>query len=143
MVEGGDLAVRNDAVFLKTLSGLVPVDIVLARGAESGLDPLELGGYGARSAWFTERDAIRQRHRDEYTWLRHRRGARVYGVSAATLPTTLGRTVEDAVHFNMVVRRSRQPCLRAAAVRSASSETRVSKKWRRGNHRERSHRRTA
>lgn len=47
MVEGGDLAVRNDAVFLKTLSGLVPVDIVLARGAESGLDPLELGGYGA------------------------------------------------------------------------------------------------
>lgn len=45
MVEGGDLAVRNDTVFLKTLSGLVPVDIVLARGAESGLDPLELGGY--------------------------------------------------------------------------------------------------
>ena len=47
MVEGGDLAVRNDAVFLKTLSGLVPVDIVLTRGAESGLDPLELGGYSA------------------------------------------------------------------------------------------------
>jgi uncharacterized circularly permuted ATP-grasp superfamily protein/uncharacterized alpha-E superfamily protein len=45
MVEGGDLAVRNDIVYLKTLSGLVPVDIVLTRGAESGLDPLELGGY--------------------------------------------------------------------------------------------------
>lgn len=47
MVEGGDLAVRNDAVYLKTLSGLVPVDIVITRGAESGLDPLELGGYSA------------------------------------------------------------------------------------------------
>ena len=47
MVEGGDLAVRNDTVYLKTLSGLVTVDIVLTRGAESGLDPLELGGYSA------------------------------------------------------------------------------------------------
>ena len=47
MVEGGDLAVRNDVVFMKTLSGLVPVDIVMARCAESGLDPLELGGYAA------------------------------------------------------------------------------------------------
>ena len=47
LVEGGDLAVRNDVVFLKTLSGLIPVDIVLARCAESGLDPLELGGYAA------------------------------------------------------------------------------------------------
>jgi len=47
MVEGGDLAVRNDTVYLKTLSGLAQVDIVLSRGAESGLDPLELGGYAA------------------------------------------------------------------------------------------------
>ncbi len=47
LVEGGDLAVRNDIVYMKTLSGLVPVDIVLARCAESGLDPLELGGYAA------------------------------------------------------------------------------------------------
>ena len=47
LVEGGDLAVRNDTVFMKTLSGLVPIDIVLARCAESGLDPLELGGYAA------------------------------------------------------------------------------------------------
>lgn len=43
MVEGGDLAVRSDCVYLKTLSGLVPVDIILSRCAESGLDPLELG----------------------------------------------------------------------------------------------------
>jgi uncharacterized circularly permuted ATP-grasp superfamily protein len=43
MVEGGDLAVRADCVYMKTLSGLVPVDIILSRCAESGLDPLELG----------------------------------------------------------------------------------------------------
>lgn len=47
MAEGGDLAVRNDIVYLKTLSGLVQVDTVLARCAESGLDPLELGGVAA------------------------------------------------------------------------------------------------
>jgi len=47
MVEGGDLAIRNDMVYLKTLAGLAPVDIVLARCAESGLDPLELGGFAA------------------------------------------------------------------------------------------------
>ncbi len=43
LVEGADLAVRNDCVYLKTLSGLLPVDIILCRSAESGLDPLELG----------------------------------------------------------------------------------------------------
>ncbi len=45
LVEGGDLAVRSDVVCMKTLSGLVPVDIVMTRCAEAGLDPLELGGY--------------------------------------------------------------------------------------------------
>lgn len=45
LVEGSDLAVRDDQVFLKTLSGLMPVDVVLSRGFESGIDPLELGGY--------------------------------------------------------------------------------------------------
>lgn len=47
LVEGGDLAVRSDVVCMKTLSGLVPVDIVMTRCAEAGLDPLELGGYSA------------------------------------------------------------------------------------------------
>lgn len=47
LVEGADLAVRNDCVFLKTLSGLLPVDIILCRSAESGLDPLELGANAA------------------------------------------------------------------------------------------------
>lgn len=45
LVEGADLAVRNDSVFMKTLSGLLPVDVIMSRCAEAGLDPLELGGH--------------------------------------------------------------------------------------------------
>lgn len=44
LVEGGDLAVRNNRVFIKTLDGLAPVDVLLSRGSERGIDPLELGG---------------------------------------------------------------------------------------------------
>ncbi|HET6423350.1 MAG TPA: circularly permuted type 2 ATP-grasp protein, partial [Planctomycetaceae bacterium] len=44
LVEGADLAVRDDRVFLKTLAGLVPIDVIISRGVEHGIDPLELGG---------------------------------------------------------------------------------------------------
>lgn len=44
LVEGGDLAVREDRVYLKTLGGLLPVDVIFSRGAETEIDPLELGG---------------------------------------------------------------------------------------------------
>ncbi len=44
LVEGADLAVRHDRVFLKTLAGLVPIDVIISRGVERGIDPLELGG---------------------------------------------------------------------------------------------------
>ncbi|MCA9098602.1 MAG: circularly permuted type 2 ATP-grasp protein, partial [Planctomycetaceae bacterium] len=44
LVEGADLAVRDDRVFLKTLAGLVPIDVLVSRGIERGIDPLELGG---------------------------------------------------------------------------------------------------
>lgn len=44
LVEAGDLAVRNDQVLLKTLGGLLPVDVVLRRLSEQHSDPLELRG---------------------------------------------------------------------------------------------------
>jgi uncharacterized circularly permuted ATP-grasp superfamily protein/uncharacterized alpha-E superfamily protein len=44
LVEGGDLATRDDHVFVKTLGGLVQVDVIFSRGSEGGIDPLELGG---------------------------------------------------------------------------------------------------
>jgi uncharacterized circularly permuted ATP-grasp superfamily protein/uncharacterized alpha-E superfamily protein len=44
LAEGADLAVRDERVFLKTLAGLVPIDVIVTRGVERGIDPLELGG---------------------------------------------------------------------------------------------------
>jgi len=42
LVEGGDLAVRGRRVFLKTLEGLRPVDVILRRVNDAFCDPLEL-----------------------------------------------------------------------------------------------------
>jgi uncharacterized circularly permuted ATP-grasp superfamily protein/uncharacterized alpha-E superfamily protein len=42
LVEGGDLAVRNGQVMLKTLGGLLPVDVVFRRPNSEFCDPLEL-----------------------------------------------------------------------------------------------------
>jgi len=45
VVEGEDLAVRDDQVLLKTLGGLLPVDVILRRVDEANCDPLELRGH--------------------------------------------------------------------------------------------------
>jgi uncharacterized circularly permuted ATP-grasp superfamily protein/uncharacterized alpha-E superfamily protein len=42
LVEGGDLTVRGGKVFLKTLGGLLPVDVILRRTRDFDCDPLEL-----------------------------------------------------------------------------------------------------
>ncbi len=42
LVEGGDLAVRNSHVALKTLGGLLPVDVIMRRQNSNNCDPLEL-----------------------------------------------------------------------------------------------------
>src|ERR1700730_8241722 len=44
LVEGGDLTVRDNHVFLKTLGGLLPVDLIVRRQDGSYCDPLELRG---------------------------------------------------------------------------------------------------
>jgi uncharacterized circularly permuted ATP-grasp superfamily protein/uncharacterized alpha-E superfamily protein len=44
LVESGDLAVRDDRVLLKTLAGLLPVDVILRRQEEHTCDPLDLRG---------------------------------------------------------------------------------------------------
>ncbi|PHK96303.1 hypothetical protein CR162_02875 [Pseudoroseomonas rhizosphaerae] len=46
LVEPGDLTARNGALFLKTLRGLQPVDVLLRRMDGRQLDPLEFGGHG-------------------------------------------------------------------------------------------------
>jgi uncharacterized circularly permuted ATP-grasp superfamily protein/uncharacterized alpha-E superfamily protein len=42
LVEAGDLAVRNNHVFMKTLGGLLPVDVLVRRPNSDECDPLEL-----------------------------------------------------------------------------------------------------
>ena len=42
LVNGGDLTVRDDRVFLKTLGGLSPIDVILRRVSDEFCDPLEL-----------------------------------------------------------------------------------------------------
>ena len=44
LVEGGDLTVRDNHVFLKTLGGLLPVDVIVRRQDDHFCDPLELRG---------------------------------------------------------------------------------------------------
>lgn len=44
LVESGDLAVRHNRVLLKTLGGLLPVDVILRRLDDAECDPLELHG---------------------------------------------------------------------------------------------------
>lgn len=44
LVQGEDLTVRENRVFLKTLEGLQPVDVILRRLDDSFCDPLELRG---------------------------------------------------------------------------------------------------
>ena len=42
LVEGADLAVRDNRVYLKTLTGLDPVDLIVRRLDDDFCDPLEL-----------------------------------------------------------------------------------------------------
>jgi uncharacterized circularly permuted ATP-grasp superfamily protein/uncharacterized alpha-E superfamily protein len=44
LVEGADLTVRDRVVYLKTLEGLSPVDLIMRRQDDSFCDPLELRG---------------------------------------------------------------------------------------------------
>jgi uncharacterized circularly permuted ATP-grasp superfamily protein/uncharacterized alpha-E superfamily protein len=44
LVEGADLTVRDNCVFLKTLRGLLPVDLIVRRQDDTYCDPLELRG---------------------------------------------------------------------------------------------------
>jgi len=44
LVEGGDLVVRDNHLFLKTLGGLLSVDVIVRRQDDHFCDPLELRG---------------------------------------------------------------------------------------------------
>ncbi|MDA2944157.1 MAG: circularly permuted type 2 ATP-grasp protein [Actinomycetota bacterium] len=47
LVEGADLVVRQRRLWIRTLDGLEPVDVVLRRLEDPGIDPLQVDSYGA------------------------------------------------------------------------------------------------
>jgi uncharacterized circularly permuted ATP-grasp superfamily protein/uncharacterized alpha-E superfamily protein len=47
LVEGADLVVRQRRVWVRTLDGVEPVDVVYRRLEDPGLDPLEVGSMGS------------------------------------------------------------------------------------------------
>ncbi len=47
LVEGADLVVRQRRVWLRTLEGLEPVDVLYRRIADPGVDPLDVGSVGS------------------------------------------------------------------------------------------------
>jgi hypothetical protein len=48
LAEGADLAVRDNRVMLKTLGGLLPVEVILRRIPDADCDPIELRGDSTR-----------------------------------------------------------------------------------------------
>ena len=89
LVEGGDLTVRDNRVYLKLLGGLQPVDVILRRLDDDFCDPLELRGDsflgvpgpGAGGAGGQRRG--RQR-RSAAAWSRRRRCCRSCPACAGT-----------------------------------------------------------
>ncbi len=90
LVEGGDQTVRDCRVFLKTLGGLLPVDVIVRRQDDQFCDPLELRGDsmlgipGLVQAVRMGNVAISQCSR-----LRSRGIARLRGVLAGLVQTSL------------------------------------------------------
>ena len=105
LVQGSDLTVRNSRVMLKTLGGLVPVDVILRRTNSESCDPLELDGQGTGGpVGLLQADPRRTGGRGQCLGRRAGGIARVPGVHAATLRATARRTAEDAQYRHLVVR---------------------------------------
>ena len=106
LVEGGDLTVRDNRVYLKVLGGLQPVDVIFRRLDDDFCDPLELrpdsflGVPGLVQA-------VRGRERRGGQRPRHRAAgnARAAGVPARALPGAARRRPAAAVGADVVVRR--------------------------------------
>lgn len=61
LVEGEDLTVRNRRLWMKTLDGLAPIDVLMRRPNTDDCDPLELGGEspaGVAGLVQAERDGV-------------------------------------------------------------------------------------
>ena len=114
LVEAGDLAVRNNHVFMKTLGGLLPVDVLMRRPNSDDCDPLELsersafGVAGLMHSAHTGRVAVANTLGSGLV-----ESPRVHGVFAESVPGAAGPAALDAGRGHLVVRRQEVAALRA------------------------------
>jgi uncharacterized circularly permuted ATP-grasp superfamily protein len=90
LVEGGDLTVRDRRVFIKTLEGLQPVDVVFRRLDDSFCDPLELRSDSSLGVRACRGGASRQRHDRQRARLGRDRDGRHHAVPAGLCRHLLG-----------------------------------------------------
>ena len=106
LVQGGDLTIRDNRVYLKVLGGLQPVDVIFRRLDDDFCDPLELRPNSFLGVPGLV-NAVRAGNRDRGQCPGNRGvgDAGVVVVSAATLSIDPWRGVADTFSANMVVRR--------------------------------------
>ncbi len=113
LVEGGDLTIRDNKVFLKLLDGLQPVDVILRRLDDDFCDPLELRRFVPRGTRAGASRSGRQCCRGQLPGQRPGADARAHALSAGALPTSSRRGTAPALGAGLLVRRYRGPPIRA------------------------------
>ena len=109
-MEGADLAVRDNRVYLKTLTGLDPVDLIVRRLDDDFCDPIELRGDSLLGV-----PGLVQAVRSGSVVIDNALGSGVleapgmHGCSAWNLPPSAGGGAADAVGGHLVVRRGGVP----------------------------------
>jgi uncharacterized circularly permuted ATP-grasp superfamily protein len=107
LVEGSDLTVRDDCVWMKTIDGLTRVHAILRRQDDDYCDPLELRSDSALGvAGLTDVRAARQRDDRERARLRRARIGRAARLPAVAEPPAARRAAEAAVGRDLVARRA-------------------------------------
>ena len=108
LVEGADLTVRDSRVFLKTLAGLNPVDVILRRLDDDFCDPLELRGDSLLGVpGLVQAVARGQRVHRQLPRQRPGGNAGAHGLSARPVPARARRRLAHAVGRDLVVRPGR------------------------------------
>ena len=128
LVEGGDLTVRENRVFLKTLGGLLPVDVIVRRQDDHFCDPLELRGDSMLGV-----PGLVQAVRSGTVSVANALGIGAGGVAGATrrfcpgCAAPAGRRSENADGGDLVVRAGEAAGLRGGASRRPGDQADVSR----------------
>ena len=123
LVEGGDLTVRDNRVYLKTLGGLLPVDVIVRRQDDQFCDPLELRGDSMLGV-----PALVQAVRSgnvaiaNCAWIGPGGVSRLRCLPSRTEPSPIKRGLEDSHRRHLVVRPERAARIRAGSLRQAGPQ---------------------